>query len=175
VRAFYPRDFRDAAGFVQAASARDYPGSRREAMASILQKQAERLGVLDSSRASLERFGAPNAMVVVAGQQPGLFGGPLYTLTKALSAIALARAAEAASGRPVVPIFWVASDDHDFEEVRRTWLSDGGTEPHAIEVPLDDAPAGASFSRIRLGANIGALLERVESLLPESEFRVSTL
>jgi len=144
-------------------------------MVSILQRQAERLGVLDASRASLERFRTPDAMVVVAGQQPGLFGGPLYTLTKALSAIALARAAEAASGRPVVPIFWVASDDHDFEEVRRTWLSDGGTEPHAIEYPLDDAPAGTSFSRIRLRASIGALLERVESLLPESEFRASTL
>lgn len=144
-------------------------------MASILSAQAERIGVLEASRASLERFRASNALVVVAGQQPGLFGGPLFTLTKALSAIALARAAEAASGRPVVPIFWVASDDHDFEEVRRTWLSDGGSEPHAIEYPANDAPAGASFSRIRLGASTGALLERVESLLPESEFRANVL
>ena len=114
-------------------------------------------------------------MVVVAGQQPGLFGGPLYTLTKALSAIALARKAESASGKPVVPIFWVASDDHDFEEVRRTWISDGGTEPHPLEVSADDAPPATSFSRIRLGQGIGALLERVESLLPDSEFRATTL
>ena len=71
--------------------------------------------------------------MVVAGQQPGFLGGPLYTLYKALTAI-LARKIEAASGRPVVPIFWVASDDHDFEEVRRTWLIDGGVGAGADRV-----------------------------------------
>ena len=101
-------------------------------MAAILRRQAELLGVQSASLEPLKRFERPNSLVVVAGQQPGLFGGPLYTLYKALTAISLARKMEAASGRPVVPIFWVASDDHDFEEVRRTWLIDGMSEPERI-------------------------------------------
>jgi bacillithiol biosynthesis cysteine-adding enzyme BshC len=109
--------------------------------------------------------------VVVAGQQPGLFGGPLYPLYKALTAISLARNLETASGRPVVPIFWVASDDHDFEEVRRSWLIDGGSEPHQLEYPVEAAPPGVSLARVHLGPEIGALLDRAESLLPASEFR----
>ncbi len=140
-------------------------------MAAILRRQAESLDVKGASSEPLKRFERPNSLVVVAGQQPGLFGGPLYTLYKALTAISLAREAEAASGRPVVPIFWVASDDHDFEEVRRAWLIDGGSEPERIEYPAEGAPQGVSLARIRLGAEISPLLDRVESLLPASEFR----
>ena len=140
-------------------------------MAAVLRRQAEDLGVQGASLEPLKRFERPNSLVVVAGQQPGLFGGPLYTLYKALTAISLARTLEAATGRPVVPIFWVASDDHDFEEVRRTWLNDGGSEPSALEYPAGAAPPGVSLARMRLGREIGPLTDRVESLLPASEFR----
>jgi len=140
-------------------------------VAAILRRQAETLGAKGVSLEPLKRFERPNSLVVVAGQQPGLFGGPLYTLYKALTAISLARNLEAASGRPVVPIFWVASDDHDFEEVRRTWLIDGGSEPNVLEYPAGAAPPGISLARVRLGPEIVPLLDRVESLLPASEFR----
>jgi bacillithiol biosynthesis cysteine-adding enzyme BshC len=70
----------------------------------------------------------------------------------------------------VVPIFWVASDDHDFEEVRRTWISDGVGEPHLVEYPRRDG-APVSFSKIRLGAEAEGLVERVVSVLPASSLR----
>lgn len=165
-------DFRDPAAMVRAADARPYPPERRAAMASIMKSQAERIGFGAVSRASLARFSDPRAVVVVAGQQPGLFGGPLYTLYKAMTAIHLARSIEKETGRPAVPIFWVASDDHDFEEVRRTWVSDGAElEPTLLEYPQNGIPASVSFSRIRLGPDVGTLLERVQSLLAESPFR----
>ena len=140
-------------------------------MASILKRQAADLGFGDASSESLDRFARPNTLVVVAGQQPGLFGGPLYTLYKALTAIAQARGLEAATGRPVVPIFWVASDDHDFEEVRRTWVSDGGLEPKRIEYPSRGSEPAVSFSRIRLGSEIGPMIDQVASALPGSGFQ----
>jgi bacillithiol biosynthesis cysteine-adding enzyme BshC len=172
VREFYPVDFRDPAAMVRAADARGYPAARRAAMAAILKAQAERIGFGEVARGPLERFQDPRAVVVVAGQQPGLFGGPLYTLYKAMTAIHLARAIEKATGRPAVPIFWVASDDHDFEEVRRTWVSDGTElEPTLVEYPQNGIPPSLSFSRIRIGADVGPLLERLQSLLPESPFR----
>ena len=63
-----------------------------------------------------QRLLEPDALVVTTGQQPGLFTGPLYTIYKAVSAAALARRLEAEWQRPVVPVFWLATDDHDFAE-----------------------------------------------------------
>src|SRR4029077_4136006 len=63
-----------------------------------------------------DRLAAGDVLVVTTGQQPGLFTGPLYTIYKALSAIALARRLENDWRMPVVPVFWVAGDDHDFAE-----------------------------------------------------------
>ena len=62
---------------------------------------------------ALKRLQTPGALVVTSGQQPGLFTGPLYTIYKALSAGCLARVLERQWQRPVVPVFWVAGDDHD--------------------------------------------------------------
>lgn len=175
VRRFYPVDFRTPDAFVRSAASRDYPAPRRAAMASLLRRQAERWGFLDASRESLDRLARPDALVVVAGQQPGLFGGPLYTVYKALTAIAVAREAERATGRPVVPIFWVAADDHDFEEVRRAYLSDGTPEPRVLEYPLDAAPRGVSVVRVTLGPPVVELLRTLEESLPLSDFRAETL
>jgi bacillithiol biosynthesis cysteine-adding enzyme BshC len=140
-------------------------------MAAVLRRQAERVGLAADSRVAIATFERPDALVVVAGQQPGLFGGPLYTFYKALTAVALARDLAAASGRPVVPIFWVASDDHDFEEVRRAHVNDGGPEPRLLEWPVDPATAGASLSRVPVGGALAPMLEALETLLPPSEFR----
>ena len=157
---------------VRAADARAYPAERRASMASILREQAERLGYGAVSREPLRRFEDPRSVVVVAGQQPGLFGGPLYTLYKAMTAIRLARDIEAVTGRPAVPIFWVASDDHDFEEVRRTWVSDGAELlPTLVEYPQNGIPPSVSFSRIRLGTDVAPLLERIQTLLQETPHR----
>ena len=60
-----------------------------------------------------DRLAAGEVLVVSTGQQPGLFTGPLYTIYKALSAAALARCLEAERKIPVVPVFWVAGDDHE--------------------------------------------------------------
>jgi len=177
VREFYPSDFRDLAAVAAKAkaSARDYPAPRRAKVAAMLRKQAERFELLDLSRESLDRFERPNSIAVVAGQQPGLFGGPLYTLYKALTAIAFARELERVSGLVAVPIFWIASDDHDFEEVRRAYLNNGTAEPTAVEYPTDLAPRGVSVSRITFGPAVEAAVRGAESFLPVSEYREELL
>src|SRR5207247_9977374 len=63
-----------------------------------------------------DRLAAGDVLAVTTGQQPGLFTGPLYTVYKAVSAIAVARELERERGVPVVPGFWVAGDDRDFAE-----------------------------------------------------------
>jgi bacillithiol biosynthesis cysteine-adding enzyme BshC len=84
---------------------------------------------------ALGRVLAPEATMVVTGQQPGFLGGPLYTLYKALTAIATARRCQADTGRPCVPIFWVASEDHDLEEVRTARMPAGSGEEIEFRYP----------------------------------------
>jgi bacillithiol biosynthesis cysteine-adding enzyme BshC len=171
VRAFYPRDFRDPAAAVAAARARDYPEARRARTASILTRQAEMWGVLDASRGALARFARHDSVVVVSGQQPALFGGPLYTLYKLLTAVKLAASIEAATGVAAVPVFWIASDDHDFEELRTTYVSDGGADPTPLSYPAEAAPRGVSAARVRFGPAVEALVRSAESVVPPSPFR----
>jgi bacillithiol biosynthesis cysteine-adding enzyme BshC len=85
------------------------------------------------------------AVAVVAGQQVGLFGGPIYAFLKALEAIRIAARLEE-SGRPAVPVFWMATDDHDLVELFDARLADG--ERGAILPP----PPGAAGNRLPVGA-----------------------
>ncbi len=85
--------------------------------------------------ARLARVSGGQGVVVTTGQQPGLFGGPLYTIVKALSALALANRIEAVLGVPAAPVFWAATDDADFAEGATTWLPRAGM--------LQDARLGA--------------------------------
>jgi len=104
----------------------------------------------------LARSAGGKGGVVTTGQQPGLFGGPLMTLAKAITARALADTLEETTGRPVAPVFWAATDDADFDEaaVVSVALDDG-----AHELRLDSrAPAGTPMARVPMDQEIVELL-----------------
>ena len=164
VREFYPVDYRDGAAAARSAASRSYPAERRAAIASVMKRQASELGAAAVSAPAIAKFEKKDTLAVVAGQQPGLFGGPLYTVYKALTCVHLARRVEEASGRPTVPIFWVASDDHDFDEVRQAWVTDGaGADPVLLEYAAEGPHA--SFSRIRIGPAIEPVLAKLGEAL----------
>ncbi len=126
--------------------------------------------------AALVRLRAPGALAVTSGQQPGLFTGPLYTVHKALSTAALAQVLEREWGRPVVPIFWIAGDDHDFAEASGvSWLTADGTLASASLPPRPAEAPLTPMYRERLGEGVVAALDALQSGLPVSEFRDDTL
>lgn len=111
------------------------------------------------TEALFAKLQAPDVLVVTTGQQPGLFTGPLYTIHKALSAKALADLLEERWERPVVPLFWLANDDHDFAEASgAAWLRADGTvaERHLPPRPAD-APQLPMY-RTPLGREIAGLV-----------------
>jgi bacillithiol biosynthesis cysteine-adding enzyme BshC len=118
----------------------------------------------------------PNVLVVTTGQQPALFTGPLYTVHKALSAAALAEVLGRRWRRKVVPVFWVAGDDHDFTEANHaSWLSGDGALVTAV---LRERPADAPLLplyREPLGPEVDVVFARLEADLPPVEYRDATL
>jgi bacillithiol synthase len=123
-----------------------------------------------------DRLAAGEVLVVTTGQQPGLFTGPLYTIHKALSAIAIAARLERERRVPVVPVFWVAGDDHDFAEANHATVLDAGGAP--ARIVLRERPGDAPqipLWREPCGEEIRAALERVRTLTPDSEFKAAVL
>lgn len=112
----------------------------------------------------LERVAAANGIVVTTGQQPGLFGGPLYTVLKAVSALTLADRIERETGIPTAPVFWAATDDADFAEASWTAIAeDGAVRRVAIprkgqdglvmaEMPLGDTSEAFELLRAAAGS-----------------------
>jgi bacillithiol biosynthesis cysteine-adding enzyme BshC len=125
-----------------------------------------------TASAGLEKLLAGDALCVTTGQQPGLLTGPLFTVYKALTAVSLARALENALGRTVVPVFWVAGDDHDFQEANHVNLITTSNELERVELRSRDArEVSLPLYREQLGAGIEAVLHAVERTTPETEFR----
>jgi bacillithiol biosynthesis cysteine-adding enzyme BshC len=122
------------------------------------------------AKSRIARFVNEQGFVVTTGQQPALFGGPLYGLYKGLSAAALARRLEEALGRPVLPVFWIASEDHDWDEARSTYVIDVGNEVREVSLPPREEHLARPLSQIPAGATIGKVLEEFSSLLPDTEF-----
>jgi bacillithiol biosynthesis cysteine-adding enzyme BshC len=113
-----------AAPAVAAELARRAGRYDRAALAQVLLSYNVSLGQDDAALANARRLAQPDALVVVTGQQAGLFTGPLYTLYKALSAVRYAAACEARLGVPVIPLFWHATEDHDLSEIAACHLPD---------------------------------------------------
>ena len=100
-----------------------------------------------AAAARLARVSGGQGVVVTTGQQPGLFGGPLYTLVKALSALALADRIESVTGVPTAPVFWAATDDADFAEGASTWLPCAGAlhEARLLVAPREGTMMSHAF------------------------------
>ena len=130
VARFYRHDPHDAASFKAAAREIRYPDERRAAMTRALEAQ-------NGPSELLDRFAQAGTVAAVSGQQVGLFGGPAYTVYKAITAVRLARELSA-QGVPAVAIFWLATEDHDFPEVAHAWVFDVSRQPIRLDV---QAPA----------------------------------
>lgn len=163
---WYPGDWRDPDVWRERARAvgERFDRGARERAVRCLHAPTEDV------RRALQRMVAEDGFLVTTGQQPGLFTGPLYTLHKAVSAVALARWLEGVLEVPVVPVFWTASEDHDWAEVDHTDLIGVDNEVHRLRL---EPPAGAGelpLHRLPLGADIDAALDQVAQLLPATEF-----
>jgi bacillithiol synthase len=141
----------------------------RDSVADALEEQNRRFGSSELTFKHIEMLRRPDTVAVVTGQQAGLFTGPLFTILKALSAIRLAEELRR-QGTEAVPVFWVASEDHDYEEVNHCRIIDN--EGRLVTAKYDACwPEGLrSVGDIKLCEEIEELIGQLLSTLPRSEF-----
>jgi bacillithiol biosynthesis cysteine-adding enzyme BshC len=141
-------------------------GSGRRELAAALAVANRGYGHADADRLA-ERLADPGVRVVVSGQQPGLLGGPLYSLAKILATARWAAALEAA-GEPAVAVFWVATEDHDWAEVANTVVL-GADGPRAFDLGPDPEPLTPVGMRT-LGPGIESVLSGIAEAVPGERY-----
>jgi bacillithiol biosynthesis cysteine-adding enzyme BshC len=166
---FYFGHFRDPDAFRRKAAAVD---------ARLLSGQRARLAdayvpTTDAAANRLQDVLAGRGFAVTTGQQTGLFGGPLYTIWKIISAVRLADALERVLDAPVLPVFWIASDDHDWAEVNHTAVVDASDDVRRLALDdQDDAPPVPMSDRV-LPAGTGRGVDELHRLFADSPFAES--
>ena len=144
-------------------------------IAKVLADQQERRGAPKASREMAARLAEPATRVVITGQQAGLYGGPFFTLLKALTAMKLAARVSREHGVAVVPVFWIDAEDHDWPEVSGCTVLDGELAPQTIR--LADLPGAGDLpiARLTLNEAIAAANDALAAALPDTEFRSEIL
>lgn len=165
VRNFYPQNYSLESILAFARERSPLYAGHRDRLCAALSGQHKQWG---GGSASIERLAA-GAVAVVAGQQPGLFTGPIYTILKAVTIIKLARTLEQ-NGVPAVPVFWIAAEDHDHLEIQSTFILDRESQLQNSSIDLSNEEA-APVGWLRLHDDVGAAVEKCLTALPESEFQ----
>ena len=159
-----PAAWRDAIGRAQR-----HPRNRAQ-IVEVLQAQQAHRGAPAESRAAAARLLDPSSVAVVTGQQAGVFGGPMYTLLKALTALQLARRAEREHGVPAVAIFWVEAEDHDWDEVKSCTVLDAEFQPRAVTLADLEGARELPVAKLQLDARVEHTIDELAGVLQKTEF-----
>jgi bacillithiol biosynthesis cysteine-adding enzyme BshC len=145
-----------------AAGARlEFPAERRARVADVLAQQNRRWGATEATLASIERF-RQGAVACISGQQVGVLGGPLYSVLKAVSVLQMAEELTA-KGVAAIPVFWLATEDHDLEEIASVTIP-AGCEMEKLTATGQTSSA-APVGPLALEAGIETLVERATAVL----------
>jgi bacillithiol synthase len=148
---------------------------RHAAVSSLLVEQQRRRGAPGAAIAAAERLADPRAVAILTGQQAGLFGGPLFTLLKALTAIRLADRVAREHQVPAIAVFWIDAEDHDWEEVRACSVLDANLERRTISLGKPDGAGDRPVASVHLDGSAAAAVDTLAELLAPTEFTEALL
>lgn len=141
----------------------------RRSLCDALEAMNRNWGAGKETLANIERLRADDCLAVVTGQQAGLFTGPLYTIYKALSAVKLAGCLTQ-RGTTAVPVFWIATEDHDFPEVATAEFIGCDCRLASVEASQAMHAGDVPVGRVTLDATIEETIKRLLDVLPTTEF-----
>lgn len=166
---FYGKHFLDRTEIQRTIdSVRSSDTAQRKILTDVLEEQNVRWQAPRATIDNIERLRSANATVVVTGQQLGLFVSPLYTIYKTLTAIKLARSWSTDTA-PVVPIFWMADEDHDLAEIARAVVPSRHGRLADIRFPRNADTNLVPTGRLVLDEHIEDAIDRLEAELPATD------
>ena len=142
----------------------------RKKLVEVLLRQNKAFGAGSETFENIQRLSDQETLAVVTGQQVGLFSGPAFTLYKALTAVRVSQSLNA-RGMKTVPVFWLASEDHDLEEVAQTYTLNDDYAPIHLHDPGERPAPQSPVGRVKLTEGVAGVLDQLESLLPPGEGR----
>jgi bacillithiol biosynthesis cysteine-adding enzyme BshC len=147
----------------------------RAAIVQVLEAQQARRGSPPEARAAVAALANPGTVAVVTGQQAGLFGGPLFTLLKALTAVRLAQRVTRDHGVPAVAVFWIDAEDHDWDEIAAAGVLSADQTLRSIAVEAPDGAGERPVAALTYGDSIARVLSELSETLPATEFTPALL
>lgn len=144
-------------------------------IAAVMASQQARRGAPPEARAAAALLASPTTVAVVTGQQAGAFGGPLFTLLKAVTAIQLARKAAAEQGCLAVAIFWVDAEDHDWEEVGSCTVLDEAFQARTITLRPPEGAGELPVAALTLDESMSQAPDELEAALATTDFKESVM
>jgi len=175
VREFYDGDFRDPGAFERQTERVRSRQIAREDLAAVLTEQNGSYGCGPETLGAIGKLVRDKACAVVTGQQVGLFSGPLYAIYKALTAVKLSDTLDRRGLGSFVPVFWLASDDHDLAEIDHIALMDKDNRLREIRCPAPSRETKVPVSNIPLPPEIADCLEQLKALTLDTEFKADIL
>ena len=170
VAGFFAGDPRRPEAWRAAVARAQQHARQRDAVADLVLAQQRRRQAPPAAEAAAAQLRDAQTVAVVTGQQAGLFGGPLFTLLKALTAIRLAARVREEQHVPAVAVFWIDAEDHDWDEVKQIGVFDAELAAHPVTVgDLPGAHAGP-VARVQLDASITQAIDELARLLPAGDF-----
>jgi len=165
---FFSGDPADRAAWADAISRTQAHNRRRADIAAVIEAQQTRRGAPPAARDAGRLLGDPRTVAIVTGQQAGLFGGPLFTLLKAMTALKLADQVARDHKVPAIAVFWIDAEDHDWEEVRSCTVFDDALTPRTVSLPARPNADPSPVATIRLEQETidKALTELAQALAP---------
>lgn len=175
VSPFFSGDPTEPAAWTEAIRRTQAHTRRRDEVARVLEAQQERRGAPPEARGAARLLADSRTVAVVTGQQAGLFGGPLFTLLKALTALKLAGRVAQEHQVPAVAVFWIDAEDHDWDEVRTCTVFDGALATRDVSLPARPAGSQVPVAAVTLDSSIDAAIDELAAALPPTEFTEAML
>ena len=167
---FFSGDPADPAAWTRTiAEVRAHERPRAE-IAAAIEAQQRRHGAPEAAIANARRLADAGTVAILTGQQAGLFGGPLYTLLKAITAIRLAARVSRDQGATVVPVFWIDAEDHDWDEIASCGLLDADDHLQRVTVAAPEGAGDRRVAELRYSDDVTRALADVQRVLPPTEF-----
>lgn len=163
-----PAHFRDESSWLKQLNNKS---TTHNILIEVLREQNFEFNMGSATSENIDKLSHAQAHTVVTGQQAGLFTGPLYTIYKALTAIKLSNQLKGKYGVEFVPVFWIESNDHDFNEVNHINVLDSGDALVKIEYIPSNYRYGSPIKDVKIDESIRDIIKKLEEFSPETEFK----